>query len=136
MIHRVSEFGYTIQRHVSVFHPDDTAVTCWDANASSGVRAEGEIEIAGSDCARTGSRNRLRRGPNRRISCRAKRARLRRRTKRELVYIVPGYEKQYEERGHEASDRGNLGHDVLRGKYDPTNLVKDRFIVGDPDETR
>lgn len=49
-------------------------------------------------------------------------------------YIVPGYEKQYEGRGHEASDRGDLGHDVLRGEYDPANLVEDRFIVGDPDD--
>lgn len=49
-------------------------------------------------------------------------------------YLVPGYEKQYEGRGHEASAQGDLGHDVLRGEYDPADLVEDRFIVGDPDD--
>jgi alkanesulfonate monooxygenase SsuD/methylene tetrahydromethanopterin reductase-like flavin-dependent oxidoreductase (luciferase family) len=49
-------------------------------------------------------------------------------------YIVPGYESQYQGRGHESSGRGDLGHDVIRGEYEPRDLVEDRFIVGDPDD--
>lgn len=55
---------------------------------------------------------------------------------RELAeeYIVSGYEAQYRGRGHEPSDRGDLGHDVLRGEYEPADLIEDRFVVGDPDD--
>lgn len=49
-------------------------------------------------------------------------------------HLVSGYEKQYEGRGHEASEQGDLGHDVLRDEYDPADLIEDRFIVGDPDD--
>jgi alkanesulfonate monooxygenase SsuD/methylene tetrahydromethanopterin reductase-like flavin-dependent oxidoreductase (luciferase family) len=49
-------------------------------------------------------------------------------------YLVTGYEKQYEGRGHEESERGDLGHDVIHEDYDPRDLVEDRFIVGDPDD--
>lgn len=49
-------------------------------------------------------------------------------------YIVSGYEKQYAGRGHEPSERGDLGHDVLRGEYEPADLVEGRFLVGDPDD--
>lgn len=49
-------------------------------------------------------------------------------------YLVSGYEKQYKDRGHESSDRGDLGHDVIHEDYDPRDLVEDRFIVGDPDD--
>lgn len=49
-------------------------------------------------------------------------------------YIVPGYAKQYEGRGHEPSERGDLGHDVLRGDFEPADLVEERFVVGDPDD--
>lgn len=54
----------------------------------------------------------------------------------ELAYehLVSGYEKQYKGRGHEASERGDLGHDVIHEDYDPQDLVEDRFIVGDPDD--
>lgn len=48
------------------------------------------------------------------------------------TYIVSGYEKQYAGRGHEPSERGDLGHDVLRGEYESIDLMEDRFIVGDP----
>jgi hypothetical protein len=51
-----------------------------------------------------------------------------------LDHLVEGYEKQYEGRGHEPSPEGDLGHDVLRGDYEPEDLVEDRFIVGDPDD--
>lgn len=51
-----------------------------------------------------------------------------------LEYLVEGYEKQYEGRGHEPSEKGDLGHDVLRGEYEPADLIEDRFIVGDPDD--
>ncbi|MEF8781761.1 MAG: LLM class flavin-dependent oxidoreductase [Haloarculaceae archaeon] len=51
-----------------------------------------------------------------------------------LEYLVEGYEKQYEGRGHEPSEQGDLGHDVLRGEYDPEDLIEDRFLVGDPDD--
>lgn len=49
-------------------------------------------------------------------------------------YIVSGYEKQYAGRGHEPSERGDLGHDVLRGEYDAMDLVEERFIVGSPSD--
>lgn len=49
-------------------------------------------------------------------------------------YLVTGYEKQYKGRGHENSKRGDLGHDVIHEDYDPTDLVEERFIVGDPDD--
>lgn len=49
-------------------------------------------------------------------------------------HLVSGYEKQYKDRGHEASGRGDLGHDVIHEEYDPRDLVEDRFIVGDPDD--
>lgn len=49
-------------------------------------------------------------------------------------YIVAGYEEQYAGRGHEPSERGDLGHDVLRGEYEPEELLADRFIVGDPED--
>lgn len=51
-----------------------------------------------------------------------------------LEHLVEGYEKQYEGRGHEPSEQGDLGHDVLRGEYDAADLIEDRFIVGDPDD--
>lgn len=51
-------------------------------------------------------------------------------------YIVAGYEDQYAGRGHEPSERGDLGHDVLRGAYEPEDLIQNRFIVGDPDDWR
>jgi alkanesulfonate monooxygenase SsuD/methylene tetrahydromethanopterin reductase-like flavin-dependent oxidoreductase (luciferase family) len=51
-----------------------------------------------------------------------------------VEYLVEGYEKQYEGRGHEPSEQGDLGHDVLRGEYDPEDLIEDRFLVGDPDD--
>jgi alkanesulfonate monooxygenase SsuD/methylene tetrahydromethanopterin reductase-like flavin-dependent oxidoreductase (luciferase family) len=51
-----------------------------------------------------------------------------------LEHLVEGYEKQYEGRGHEPSEKGDLGHDVLRGEYEPEDLIEDRFIVGDPDD--
>lgn len=49
-------------------------------------------------------------------------------------YLVSGYEKQYRDRGHEASARGDLGHDVIHDDYDPRDLVEERFVVGDPDD--
>lgn len=49
-------------------------------------------------------------------------------------YVGSGYEKQYRDRGHEASKCGDLGHDVIHEDYDPQDLVEDRFIVGDPDD--
>lgn len=49
-------------------------------------------------------------------------------------YLVAGYEKQYEGRGHEESEQGDLGHDVLRQEYDPDDLIEERFIVGNPDD--
>lgn len=51
-----------------------------------------------------------------------------------LEHLVEGYEKQYEGRGHEPSEKGDLGHDVLRSEYEPEDLIEDRFIVGDPDD--
>jgi alkanesulfonate monooxygenase SsuD/methylene tetrahydromethanopterin reductase-like flavin-dependent oxidoreductase (luciferase family) len=51
-----------------------------------------------------------------------------------LDHLVEGYEKQYEGRGHEPSPEGDLGHDVLRGDYEPEDLLENRFIVGDPDD--
>lgn len=55
---------------------------------------------------------------------------------RELAhtYIVPGYEKQYKDRGHEPSKEGDLGHDVIHGEYTPADLIEERFIVGTPDD--
>jgi alkanesulfonate monooxygenase SsuD/methylene tetrahydromethanopterin reductase-like flavin-dependent oxidoreductase (luciferase family) len=49
-------------------------------------------------------------------------------------HLVSGYEKQYKDRGHEASERGDLGHDVIHEDYNPHDLIEDRFIVGDPDD--
>lgn len=49
-------------------------------------------------------------------------------------HLVTGYEKQYKNRGHESSERGDLGHDVIHEDYDPRDLIEDRFIVGDPDD--
>lgn len=50
-------------------------------------------------------------------------------------HIVPGYESQYKGMGHEPSERGDLGHDVLHGgDYEPEDLIEERFIVGDPDD--
>lgn len=49
-------------------------------------------------------------------------------------YLVSGYEKQYKGRGHEGSEQGDLGHDVLRDEYDPEDLIEERFMVGDPDD--
>lgn len=51
-----------------------------------------------------------------------------------LEHLVGGYEKQYEGRGHEPSPDGDLGHDVLRGDYEPDDLIEGRFVVGDPDD--
>jgi len=51
-----------------------------------------------------------------------------------LEYLVEGYEKQYKDRGHEPSGRGDLGHDVIHDDYDPMDLVEDRFIVGSPED--
>lgn len=51
-----------------------------------------------------------------------------------IEHLVEGYEKQYEGRGHEPSEQGDLGHDVLRGEYDPEDLIEDRFLVGNPDD--
>lgn len=52
----------------------------------------------------------------------------------DLGYLVEGYEKQYEGRGHESSPEGDLGHDVLRDDYEPADLIDDRFIGGTPDD--
>lgn len=49
-------------------------------------------------------------------------------------YVVSGYEKQYKNRGHEPSERGDLGHDVIHEDYDPRDLIEDRFIVGNPND--
>lgn len=49
-------------------------------------------------------------------------------------HLVTGYEKQYKGRGHEPSAEGDLGHDVIGEEYDPSDLIEDRFIVGDPDD--
>jgi alkanesulfonate monooxygenase SsuD/methylene tetrahydromethanopterin reductase-like flavin-dependent oxidoreductase (luciferase family) len=49
-------------------------------------------------------------------------------------HLVSGYEKQYKDRGHEASERGDLGHDVIHDDYDPHDLIENRFIVGTPDD--
>jgi alkanesulfonate monooxygenase SsuD/methylene tetrahydromethanopterin reductase-like flavin-dependent oxidoreductase (luciferase family) len=51
-----------------------------------------------------------------------------------VEYLVEGYEKQYSNKGHEPSEQGDLGHDVLRNDYDPEDLIENRFIVGDPED--
>ena len=45
-----------------------------------------------------------------------------------------GLESVFLQEHHEASERGDLGHDVIHEDYDPHDLIEDRFIVGDPDD--
>lgn len=50
-------------------------------------------------------------------------------------YLVEGYKKQYQGRGHGSSSSQDLGHDVLKDDdFDAQDLIQDRFIVGSPED--